>query len=807
MSSYEPVDLSAACNAGVEVLGGEPGDVPLGRVDLRGLPFLIGSEPPSAQRCFLLPSAPASVGIGRLAPRVIVAHRLLEPGAPAGHAVGQTVADYAFHLAGGEVVVAPIRERFEIQVVPPGWGQLPFLAVTDTSDHSMPRLEGKWGNAGARLVEHDMGWPRGYFLWCWENPHPQRLLERIEIIPRGGRFVVAGITTSDVDEHPFVRRPARPVRLLVKDGRSGVLDIEVDRGVATYPQPLPGEDDRAGWGAAEGKAAYTSIAALPSATVAVRQADDELGRVRWGDVERDGRADTGQITLELVEEGRNWVHVSVLDDATGRPVPCRVHFRSAEGIPYQPHGHHNHVTQNLDSWHYDVGGDVRLGQRSYAYIDGTCQGWLPRGDVVVDVARGFEYEPLRQTVRIERGQRELTLRIGRVADLASEGWWSGDSHVHFLSTPGAQLEQRGEDLRVVNLLQTQWGALFTNTEDFSGRPSVIDGGVIDGGGYVTYVGQENRQHALGHMVLWGLKEPVMPWCSDGPDEAELGGALDATLSDWADRTHAQGGTVVAAHFPNPNGEPAVLVATSRADAVEMLTQADDAMLEYYRYLNCGYRLPLVGGTDKMSSAVPVGLYRTYARLDEEFSYEAWCRAVRSGRTFLSGGPLLALSVDGSEPGDTVRLSGPGTVSIQATVRSIFPLRSLEVVRNGEVVARAEAGGGRQAEISEELRIDGHSWIACRAFGVDCHLDEWGRRVAAHTSPVYLACGGDWTMTDPEGLRYIRTLVEGAREYVRHTAVRRSDRLTTHHHGEADHLAWLERPFAEALRALDERGQR
>ena len=45
-----------------------------------------------------------------------------------------------------------------------------------------------------------------------------------------------------------------------------------------------------------------------------------------------------------------------------------------------------------------------------------------------------------------------------------------DSHVHFLSTPGAQLEQRGEDLRVVNLLQTQWGALFTNTEDFSAGP-------------------------------------------------------------------------------------------------------------------------------------------------------------------------------------------------------------------------------------------------------------------------------------------------------------------------------------------------
>src|SRR6202044_1963148 len=97
-----------------------------------------------------------------------------------------------------------------------------------------------------------------------------------------------------------------------------------------------------------------------------------------------------------------------------------------------------------------------------------------------------------------------------------------------------------------------------------------------------------------------------------------GGALEATLSDWADRTHAQGGTVIAAHFPNPNGEPAVLVAAGRADAVEMLAQSGPAPPEYYRYLTCGYRLPLVGGTDKMSSDAPVGLYPPYAKLDEEF---------------------------------------------------------------------------------------------------------------------------------------------------------------------------------------------
>ncbi len=820
MAGYEPVTLETVCNAGVDALEDAAGDLPLGQVTLRGLPFLIGSDTPSKERCFVVPSSPVSIDVGRTARRVIVAHRLLKPAGPAGHGVGTPVADYVFHLAGGESVTVPIRERFEIQVVPTAWGSSPFLAVADSHDGKSARFEGHWDGAGFRLAEHSRGGPRAYYLWCWENPRPEVAVERIELVPRDLPFLVAGITLGHGEEHPFVRTPLAPVRLVVTDpdlaGRDDVLDVEVDRGVSTYPQPLPtDEDDRPGYGASNApppaSPAYAHIAALPSATVTVRQRDTELGKVTWADLEHHGHAAADKVRLELIDPGRNWVHVKVLDDATGQQVPCRVHFRSPEGIPYQPHGHHHHVNQNLGSWHYDVGGDVRLGQQTYAYIDGTCQGWLPRGNVVVDVARGFEYAPLRETVRIEPGQRELTLRLHRTTDMAARGWWSGDSHVHFLSTSGAQLEQLGEDLRVVNLLQSQWGALFTNTEDFPGRPHGRDGSngsVIDGGGYFTYVGQENRQHALGHLVLWGLKEPVMPWCSDGPDEAELGGAMDTNLSDWADRTHAQGGTVVVAHFPNPNGEPAVLVATGRADAVEMLAQSDDALREYYRYLNSGYRLPLVGGTDKMSNDVPVGLYRTYAKLgaDEELTYDGWCRAVRSGRTFLSGGPLLNLTVDGREPGDTIDLTGPGTLTVDASVSSIFPLRSLEIVCNGEVVARAEPDGSHNLALTlnHEVLIDGSAWITARAFGTQHHLDGWARPVFAHTSPIYIGCGGPWAMADPDGLHYMRTLVTGARDYVRHTAVRRDDALTTHHHGEPDHLSWLERPFTEALRALDDR---
>ena len=297
-------------------------------------------------------------------------------------------------------------------------------------------------------------------------------------------------------------------------------------------------------GPAGASRSYVEIASLPSATLTVNQDGNEVGKLPWAELETGQAVVRGPARLQLADPGRNWVHVRVLDASTGRPVPCRVHFRSPTGVPYQPHGHHNQVNSNIGTWHIDVGGDVRLGDVTYAYIDGTCQGWLPRGDVLADVTRGFEYTPLHERIHIAPGQREVTLQISRWTDMAASGWYSGDSHVHFLSTQGAHLEQQCEDLRVVNLLQSQWGSLFTNTEDFTGRVSTTPGG-----SYVTYVGQENRQHVLGHLILWGLTEPVMPWCTDGPSEGELGSSLESTLADWADRAHAQGGTVSNPAFP------------------------------------------------------------------------------------------------------------------------------------------------------------------------------------------------------------------------------------------------------------------
>jgi hypothetical protein len=205
----------------------------------------------------------------------------------------------------------------------------------------------------------------------------------------------------------------------------------------------------------------------------------------------------------------------------------------------------------------------------------------------------------------------------------------------------------------------------------------------------------------------------------------------------------------------------------------------------------------------MSASVPVGLCRTYARLDEEFSYSAWQRAIHGERTFLSSGPILEFEVEGAQIGDTLKLTGSGTVHAEARAESIFPLHALQIVQDGEVVASAERNGERSLHLSADVRIRDHSWLVARCGGpgdVDGlrHRDEWQRGIFAHTSPVYVPCGGDWWMFDPTIAQYLITLLEGSLDYIREFPAYMETTRITHAHGEKDHRGYVERPFREAI---------
>ena len=177
--------------------------------------------------------------------------------------------------------------------------------------------------------------------------------------------------------------------------------------------------------------------------------------------------------------------------------------------------------------------------------------------------------------------------------------------------------------------------------------------------------------------------------------------------------------MVSPHFPHPTGEIAADIVLGKIDAVELWPTNNRSTGEpnygeffnglrfqdWYRYLNCGYRLPVVGGTDKMSAAMPVGANRTYAFIgNREFSFANWAKAVRKGNTFMTTGPLLFFKVDGRAPGEDILMrTGSGSVEAEVEVTSLVPFHRVDVVINGRVVAtREDSAGTRQMTFREKL---------------------------------------------------------------------------------------------------------
>ena len=288
---------------------------------------------------------------------------------------------------------------------------------------------------------------------------------------------------------------------------------------------------------------------------------------------------------------------------------------------------------------------------------------------------------MRQVVEVTPDRQEVVIEIEKVLPWREQGWVTADTHVHFLSPATAMLEGSAEGVNVINLLASQWGELMTNVGDFDGHSTWGSREAGGDGEYLVRVGTENRQHVLGHISLLGYEGGIIaPMTTGGPDESALGDPVEVLLTEWARQCKRQGGLVVLPHFPNPRVEHAASIVSGEIDALEMTSWEDHylgidpySLSDWYRYLNCGYLVPVVGGTDKMATSTAVGTVRTYARLapGAEFTYETWKAAIRRGETFVSYGPLLEFGVAGQPMGSRLALpAGGGTLDVTWQVASV-----------------------------------------------------------------------------------------------------------------------------------------
>ena len=779
--------------------------LPAGPQRFRGVPFALAAA--DAERRWIDAGAGATVDAAGVATHVVFAHACAPVAGQVGAAefdlwegAGDQLARYVLVFADGSEQAFPIRRRLEVNEWVPGLTPPTLTSVTHANfrpvdwrgpherqaapvwgspgSSSMKAMPGSWAaNQGGFGDDHGMD-ESTYWLYAAAVEGGPRELSSIRIEPAGGHgLLVGGITLFRGTATPLLYEAARTL-LVQGDGIGVGSELSIDLGVADLPRrrsrPIEPSawlgESFTGWGDLsddDGDGVLVDVSGSPDATLTVGGVPVPLARI--GDA--GSVLEHGGIRIEVLEPARRTVRVHVVD-GRGRPTPSRVHVEDAHGRYLPPAGHRSEVNLALME---DYGADIQLGGVAYAYVDCDFEIDLPLGDTYWEVSQGFETNAIRRRVRIGEDTTELRFELERWIDMRADGWVTADTHTHFVPPPTALLEARAEDLNFVHVLATQWGYLFSSVGDFPYGSLVREEDET-----AVYVGSEQRQPVLGHMSLLNPGSLIFPLGHGGEPTSPIGTPLQVLMADWADRCRAGGGLVVSPHFPFPYGEIAADVVLGKIDAIEIfgLTEQPDGprVRDYYRFLDCGYRVPLVSGTDKMSAGTPVGALRTYARLEpgDAFGFESWARAVRAGRTFLSSGPMIWLAVDGAEPGATLELDAAGgTVEVEARAAAPHALGTLEVVVNGSVVASRDAAGATDVSLRASVPLDGTSWIAARCTSPFSKRTAFPTAVGAHTSAVYAQCG-ERQQLDAAAARTLLVLIDGCREWVETLAVCESE---------------------------------
>jgi hypothetical protein len=215
------------------------------------------------------------------------------------------------------------------------------------------------------------------------------------------------------------------------------------------------------------------------------------------------------------------------------------------------------------------------------------------------------------------------------------------------------------------------------------------------------------------------------------------------------------------------------VALGKVDYLEVIGFSDHRSTAsvWYRFLNSGFRLPAGGGTDAMANFAslrgPVGLNRVYLPVPEgALSFSRWIETLREGRSFVTNGPLVWLTVGGKSPGEVLDVPLEGTeVAIAASLRSIVPVDHLELVCNGEVARAIELSESRdRTDFQGTISIRKPGWCVLRAWNEGPSESVLDAYPYATTSPIYVTVAGREPRS-PADDRYFVQWIDRIRESV------------------------------------------
>lgn len=414
-----------------------------------------------------------------------------------------------------------------------------------------------------------------------------------------------------------------------------------------------------------------------------------------------------------------------VNDDGGQPIPCRIHLRHRSGTVVKPEGY--------PFWfdHFVCSGQATVP--------------VSPDDYEWEIERGPEYLRSSGKLTVEAGKSTIVnATLTPIASLRDEGWYCGDLHVH---RPVLEIEQLmlAEDLDFAPVIGW-WNSPAPNAVAAERTEFRFGDNRI----YCTGAGEDER--AGGALLYFGLKKPLdltvisreIPSPLEFVNQARQQDPtvwIDIEKPFWWDTPTwiavAEPDSIGIAHnHMHRNGVLGNEAWGKQRDMERFHGIGGNGLWTqeiYYHILNCGIRIPPSAGSASGVLPNPVGYNRVYVYLGEEsFTSDNWFAALKSGRCFVTNGPILRVQASGSLAGSVMQLDETPKVDFEIELTSIDRVSQLEVVHNGVVQIRIPCSDDSHQVFHVTWEPTEPGWFLVRAITDVAHTFRF-----ASTAPWYI----------------------------------------------------------------------
>jgi hypothetical protein len=443
----------------------------------------------------------------------------------------------------------------------------------------------------------------------------------------------------------------------------------------------------------------------------------------------------------LAQTNLGRLEITVADDKREGSMPCRVHLKDPTGKPVK--------AEKLPFF------------RDHFVCSGKVQLALAPGNYSYEIERGPEYLMRTGSVAVTASATQgLNLKLEHLADMAAQGWWSGDVHVH-RPVDDIELLMQAEDLHVAPVM-TWWNA----KNEWSQRKPPADLLVrFDRNRFYHVMAGEDEREG-GALLYFNLKEPlsIASATREYPSPMKYLGEARQHSGVWVD-------------IEKPFWwDVPVWLASGQVDSVGLANNhmCRDQMYEseawgkprdqerlppprgngfwtqeiYYHILNCGLRIPPSAGSASGVLPNPVGYDRVYVQVGPDLTYEKWWEGLRAGRSFVSNGPLLRCKANGQWPGHVFTAKAALGIEIEAALDTRDPVPAIEIIKNGRVERVVPFEQGKAAGELGTVKFTESGWFLVRAIADNPKTFRF-----ASTAPFYVEIGEHQRRISRESARF------------------------------------------------------